>query len=156
MRSLRTEDPGKWNAQKLPSNDITAIFPQNAALSGQVNINTVNADPTSGLVELPDDIVDQSGLIAQGCAAKRGDVLIITGRGGLPSLPNQALRSHQTATIDWVTQGGGEELVSDSKAQNQILPAIGWVINDKGDVTLIDSRFRQDIKKYLSTNISCQ
>ena len=51
--------------------------------------------------------------------------------------------------------GRGEELVSDSKAENQIVPATGWVINDKGDVTLIDSRFRQDIKKYLSTDISC-
>ncbi|MBW4447938.1 MAG: filamentous hemagglutinin N-terminal domain-containing protein [Spirirestis rafaelensis WJT71-NPBG6] len=151
--------------------DITATG-ANPSLSGNVQINTPNLDPTSGLVELSSDLVDQSRLIAQGCPASQGNVFIVTGRGGLPPLPSQALRSNQTATVDWVTQGsqrraevtnvvraasltgeatgvetsrGGERergriaKVSGSKLPNQIVPATGWVINDKGDVTLIAS-----------------
>lgn len=135
------------NAPTLQS-EITATG-ANPSLSGNVQINTFNIDPTRGLVELSSDVVDQSRLIAQGCPASRGDVFIITGRGGLPPLPSEALRSNQTATVDWVTleQGrrgrGGERgritKVSGSKLPNQIVPATGWVINDKGEVTLIAS-----------------
>jgi len=131
-----------------PESEITATG-ANPSLSGNVQINTPNLDPTSGLVELSSNVVDQSRLIAQGCPASRGDVFIITGRGGLPPLPSEALRSNQTATVDWVTleQGrrgrGGERgritKVSGSKLPNQIVPATGWVINDKGEVTLIAS-----------------
>jgi large exoprotein involved in heme utilization and adhesion len=144
--------------------DITASG-ANPSLSGNVQINTFNIDPTSGLVELSSDLADQSRLIAQGCPASRGNTFTITGRGGLPPLPNEALRSNQTATVNWVTQGrrflraevtnvvraasptgqatgverGGITKVSGSKLPNQIVPATGWVINDKGDVTLIAS-----------------
>jgi filamentous hemagglutinin family protein len=133
------------NAPTLES-DITATG-ANPSLSGNVQINTPDLDPTRGLLKLSSDVADQSHLIAQGCPANRGDVFIITGRGGLPPLPSEALRSNQTATVNWVTQGesrrGGEgeriTKVSDSKLPNQIVPATGWVINDKGDVTLIAS-----------------
>ncbi|MBW4608408.1 MAG: filamentous hemagglutinin N-terminal domain-containing protein [Hassallia sp. WJT32-NPBG1] len=158
------------NAPTLES-EITATG-ANPSLSGNVQINTPNLDPTRGLVELSSDVADQSRLIAQGCPASQGNVFIVTGRGGLPPLPSQALRSNQTATVDWVTQGsqrraevtnvvraasltgeatgvetsrGGERergriaKVSGSKLPNQIVPATGWVINDKGDVTLIAS-----------------
>jgi filamentous hemagglutinin family protein len=133
------------NAPTLES-EITATG-ANPSLSGNVQINTPNLDPTRGLVKLSSDVVNQSRLIAQGCPASRGDVFIITGRGGLPPLPSEALRSNQTATINWVTQGerkkGGEggriTKVSGSKLANQIVPATGWVINDKGEVTLIAS-----------------
>ncbi|MGI2908854.1 filamentous hemagglutinin N-terminal domain-containing protein [Tolypothrix sp. VBCCA 56010] len=118
--------------------DITATG-ANPSLSGNVQINTFNIDPTSGLVELSSDVVDQSRLIAQACPASRGDVFTITGRGGLPPLPSEALRSNQTATVNWVTLGerGRITKVSGSKLPNQIVPATGWVINDKGEVTLI-------------------
>jgi filamentous hemagglutinin family protein len=133
------------NAPTLES-DITATG-ANPSLSGNVQINTPDLDPTRGLLKLSSDVADQSHLIARGCPANRGDVFIITGRGGLPPLPSEALRSNQTATVNWVTQGesrrGGEgeriTKVSDSKLPNQIVPATGWVINDKGDVTLIAS-----------------
>ena len=128
--------------------EITATG-ANPSLSGNVQINTPNLDPSRGLLELYSNLVDQSHLIAQGCPANRGDVFTITGRGGLPPLPNEVLRSNQTATVNWVTLGergrggegerGGITKVSGSKLPNQIVPATGWVINDNGDVTLIAS-----------------
>ncbi|MCV3212886.1 filamentous hemagglutinin N-terminal domain-containing protein [Plectonema radiosum NIES-515] len=147
------------NAPTLES-EITATG-ANPSLSGNVQINTPNLDPTRGLVKLSSDVVNQSRLIAQGCPASRGDVFIITGRGGLPPLPSEALRSNQTATINWVTQGerrkGGEggriTKVSGSKLANQIVPATGWVINDKGEVTLIASTANTTLQN--STPTTC-
>ncbi|MBW4476053.1 MAG: filamentous hemagglutinin N-terminal domain-containing protein [Tolypothrix brevis GSE-NOS-MK-07-07A] len=139
------------NALTLES-DITATG-ANPSLSGNVQINTPDLDPTRGLLKLSSDFADQSHLIAQDCPANRGDVFIITGRGGLPPLPSEALRSNQTATVNWVTEGEGERItkVSDSKLPNQIVPATGWVINDKGDVTLIASTTKTTPESLTST-----
>lgn len=108
VRGLGANDPSQINAQKLQSNDITAISQQNPALSGQVNILAPQVDPSSGIVELAVDVSDRSNLIAQGCPANQGNTFTITGRGGLPPLPTEALRSNQTATINWVTEGKRE------------------------------------------------
>jgi filamentous hemagglutinin family protein len=177
VRGLLPSDTSGINAQKLQSNDITAISQQNSALSGQVNINTPYIDPSSGLVELAVDVSDRSNLIAQGCPASQGNTFTITGRGGLPPLPTEALRSNQTATVNWVTleqgrRGGGGERsrflragvppveatgvgritkVSGSKLPNQMVAATGWVINNKGEVTLIASAPITHRNDFLST-----
>ena len=134
--------------------DITATG-VNQQLNGTVQINTPDINPSSGLVELPVDFVDRSGLIAQGCPANKGNSFTITGRGGLPPLPTQALRTNQTATVDWVTLNPQEQR-STSVGKNshfrslrrkspdlevpQISPTIveatGWVINKSGTVEL--------------------
>ncbi len=102
---------------------------------------------------MPTDFVDRSGLIAQGCPANKGNSFTITGRGGLPPLPTQALRTNQTATVNWVTLNPQEQR-SASVGENshfrrskspklevpQISPTIveatGWVINKSGTVEL--------------------
>ena len=147
------------NAPTLES-EITATG-ANPSLSGNVQINTPNLDPTRGLVKLSSALVDQSHLIAQGCPANKGNTFIITGRGGLPPLPSEALRSNQTATVNWVTLGergrggegerGGITKVSGSKLPNQIVPATGWVINDNGEVTLIASAANTTLQSSTST-----
>jgi filamentous hemagglutinin family protein len=73
-----------------PLSDITATG-ATSALSGTINVITAGIDPTAGLLELPTDFVDQSGLIAQGCPANQGNSFVITGRGGLPPTPEQQL-----------------------------------------------------------------
>lgn len=73
-----------------PLSDITATG-ATSALSGTINIILTGIDPTSGLVALPTDLVDPSGLIAQGCPANQGNSFVITGRGGLPPTPEQQL-----------------------------------------------------------------
>ncbi|MEH1841581.1 MAG: S-layer family protein [Nostoc sp.] len=139
------------NAQ-TPQSDITATgaSPQ---FNGRVQINTPDVDPSSGLVQLPADFVDRSGLIAQGCPANKGNSFTITGRGGLPPLPTQALRANQTATVDWVTLNPQEQkstnvrensYIRRSKSpklefpqiSSTIVEATGWVINNSGEVEL--------------------
>ncbi|GAX41125.1 filamentous hemagglutinin outer membrane protein [Tolypothrix sp. NIES-4075] len=166
IRRIGKDDPRELNAQNLQSNDITAISQENAALSGQVNIITPYIDPSSGLVELPDDVSDRSNLIAQGCPANQGNKFTIVGRGGLPPLPTEAVRSNQTATVNWVTldlgtrggegkreRGGNFQLRThhNSQLDTQMMPATGWVINNKGEVTLIASASQNHINDFLST-----
>ncbi|MGI2909406.1 filamentous hemagglutinin N-terminal domain-containing protein [Tolypothrix sp. VBCCA 56010] len=161
IRRIGTDKPSELDAQKLQSNDITAISQENAALSGQVNIITPEVDLSSGLVELPVNVSDRSNLIAQGCPANQGNTFTIIGRGGLPPLPTEALRSNQTATVDWVTleqnrrggqrERGGITNLSGSKLPNQMVAATGWVINNKGEVTLIASAPKEHINNFLST-----
>ncbi|MBW4470620.1 MAG: filamentous hemagglutinin N-terminal domain-containing protein [Stenomitos rutilans HA7619-LM2] len=73
-----------------PFSDITATG-ATSALSGTIDVITAGIDPTSGLVALPTDLADASGLIAQGCPADNGNSFVITGRGGLPPTPEQQL-----------------------------------------------------------------
>ncbi|MDF5711300.1 MAG: filamentous hemagglutinin N-terminal domain-containing protein [Nostoc sp. S4] len=137
------------------ASDITATG-VNPQFNGSVQINTPDVNPSSGLVELPANFVDRSGLIAQGCPASKGNSFTITGRGGLPPLPTQALRTNQTATVDWVTLNPQEQrntivrensdLNRSSGSKNResqvgqisptIVEATDWIINNSGAVEL--------------------
>jgi filamentous hemagglutinin family protein len=85
---------GVFGLQPRPQNtalsDITATG-ATSALSGAIDVTTVETDPTAGLAELPTELVDSSRLIAQGCPANQGNSFIISGRGGLPPTPEQQL-----------------------------------------------------------------
>lgn len=78
--------------------DITAFSQQNPQLNGEIIIDTQNADMSNELVTLPTNVVDASRLIAQKCTASAvankpsQSEFIITGRGGIPPQPGNALR----------------------------------------------------------------
>ncbi|WP_051469915.1 two-partner secretion domain-containing protein [Fischerella sp. PCC 9605] len=141
---LNTTDPAQLDPSKLLTNDITAISQQNPSLSGTVTLNTLDVDPSQGLTELPENVADASDKIAQNpCQRGVGSTFVITGRGGLPSNPNQTLNNNN-ARVDLV-----EPATTRSNAQSatinqpkirptakQIVPAQGWVLNDKGEVVL--------------------
>jgi large exoprotein involved in heme utilization and adhesion len=75
-------------SERTSESDITAS--SDLGVDGVVEINRPEAEPSSGLVNLPTELVDVSRLIAQGCAAGGGNVaressqFVATGRGGLP------------------------------------------------------------------------
>ncbi len=116
-------------------------------VSGFVEINTPDVDPSQGLANLPTELVDVSNQITQGCPAsiRQGkSKFIITGRGGLPPNPRQVLRSN-AVQVDWVELDASRENRSSAtpatnstkeSAPTQIVQANGWTINNKGDVVL--------------------
>ncbi len=134
------------------SNDIDAS--SEFGLSGTVTISSPEVEPDRGLVELPENVVDPAALIAQNpCKQISESEFIITGRGGLPPSPNQVL-SNDSARVNWVDPApvesrGTEEQESrgadesssipnpQSKIPNPIVPARGWVFNEKGEVILV-------------------
>ncbi|MEA5624007.1 S-layer family protein, partial [Nostoc sp. UHCC 0251] len=134
-----------------PLSDITATG-ATSALSGTTNVNTAGIDPTSGLVALPTDFVDRSGLIAQGCPANQGNSFVISGRGGLPPTPEQQLdddanwqdrrRLVANQQVDGAGQGDTETaslLNSPALPHTPIIEATRWLITRTGEISLVAS-----------------
>jgi large exoprotein involved in heme utilization and adhesion len=123
--------------------DVTATG-ANSALNGRVQIKTPDIDATKALLKLPINISDPTNLISQGCPAHEGNSFTITGRGGLPSLPNEALHTIQTANPNWVKIPQSKrqaQIINNPKIKisNPIVEATGWTKNKSGEVILVAS-----------------
>lgn len=126
--------------------DITAS--STFGVNGIVNINNPDINPSQGLGTLPEGIVDVSELIAQGCSAEirqASSQLTVTGRGGLPPSPDDfhgsdTVWSDTRLTVAAQTQRhSGTTTAKPFKKPSSvaIVPASGWVFNNKGEVTLV-------------------
>ncbi len=129
----------QFRQQLTPESDIVA--------TGTVNLNTPSVDPSNGLVALPETVVDPAALVGQNpCERGKGSEFIVTGRGGLPSNPSEALSSDATH-VGLVEPASSRTHPSTTTKKeppthpttNQIMPAQGWVFNDKGQVVLTAS-----------------
>ena len=125
--------------------DITAS--SELGVQGTINISTPNVDPNRGLLRLSTGLVNIPGLVASNCNAfigKKGSEFTVTGRGGLPPSPDDFLSSDVVWTdsrlIATTAQQSRTSAAKPAKPKAvEILPATGWVFNDKGEVTLISS-----------------
>ncbi|MBF1989885.1 filamentous hemagglutinin N-terminal domain-containing protein [Fischerella thermalis] len=137
--------PQDLDPRNLFTSDITAISRQNASLSGTVQLNTIDVDPSQALVELPNNLPDPRDQIAQNpCQRGIGSEFTITGRGGLPPSPNETLTGNNIQ-VDLVKPAiPGENSQSANIHQpktfpiagRDIIPAQGWIFNKKGEVVL--------------------
>ncbi|WP_166482436.1 filamentous hemagglutinin N-terminal domain-containing protein [Scytonema sp. UIC 10036] len=134
-----------------PLSDITAFSQLSPTLNGEITLNIPDVDPSQGLVEFPQTIIDPDALVAQNpCARRTGSEFIITGKGGLPLSPNQAL-SEDVVGLDLVEPAPSiatQKLSSTNDLNNTlnqkntsintstIVPAQGWVINERDEVIL--------------------
>ncbi len=127
------------------SNDIDASSEFGA--SGQVEINST-IDPNRGLVELPETVVDPDELVAQNpCKQGSESEFVITGRGGLPPSLSEDLSSEatQVGLVEPAPMEAGEPRsieVEEKKSSSPsvptpIIPAQGWVFNERGEVVLV-------------------
>ena len=140
-----------------PDSKITAS--SDRGINGIVEINRPDIDPTAELVTLPAQIVDVSGLVAQGCGAGGGNIatgtseFVDAGRGGLPPTPAEATRSDTTlADLGRSDRIEGNrasvDIPSNSSAPESapLVEASGWVTNSNGEVILTAaSSFTTDV-----------
>lgn len=132
---------------RSPDSKITAS--SDRGINGIVEINRPDIDPTAELITLPAQIVDVSGLVAQGCGADGGNIaagtseFVVTGRGGLPPTPAEATRSDTTladlGSSDRIEENRASVTIpNDSTTANSapIVEANGWVTNSNGEVIL--------------------
>ncbi|MEC4817228.1 MAG: filamentous hemagglutinin N-terminal domain-containing protein [Scytonema sp. PMC 1069.18] len=128
------------------TNDIDAS--SEFGLAGRVNITRPDVEPVGVLLELPTAIVDASTIVDTGCAAfanSEDSTFFITGRGGLPSNPNDPLSpdvvwSDTRLPATTLQQERSQKPASTPQSNSnvvKIVPATGWVFNGKGEVTLI-------------------
>jgi large exoprotein involved in heme utilization and adhesion len=100
-------------------------------------------------LQLPTGLVNTPGLASSNCNAfigKKGSEFTVTGRGGLPPSPEDFLSPDVVWTDNRLSNTTQQQHASEkpttkpAKAKTlEIIPATGWVINDKGEVTLISS-----------------
>lgn len=130
----------------IPTSDIAAISQQaGPALQGAVTFSTAGVNPAQGLVELPQNVVERAALIvASPCIQGAGNEFTITGKGGVPANPSDALNSDSTQ-FSWVEPARGEsQNLQGKKAEIKmpppaVIPAQGWVMDAQGQVTLVAS-----------------
>nr|WP_242037596.1 filamentous hemagglutinin N-terminal domain-containing protein [Coleofasciculus sp. FACHB-SPT9] len=134
----------EFREEQTPQSDITATSELGPEFSGTVEINTPDVDPSRGLTNLPTIPVDTE--VAQGCSAGGSQAqseFIITGRGGLPPNPGEALNS-DAVQVDLVTLNPRiENRSSPPQATNPTRPtrvplveAQGWVMGANSKVVL--------------------
>jgi filamentous hemagglutinin family protein len=118
------------------SSDITAssTFGQN----GTVNISTPGIDPGKDANQLPTVPTDASNQISQTCSpSNRDSKFAVTGRGGLPKNAYDLL----TSDVVWKDPRAANQPIASNTGNQPIKklssPAIGWVFDGKGKVTLI-------------------
>lgn len=144
----RTATPGNR------TNDIDAS--SQLGLNGTINIQTLTTEPSRGLVAPPAVPADPSRLIAQGCSVREGATarkpseFVVTGRGGVPASPYEALSSDAVLT-NWaepesrssqVKHGSqaAESTLDDSvtaKSSSEVVEAQGWLKTPDGQVMLV-------------------
>jgi filamentous hemagglutinin family protein len=138
----------RFSPQNTLLSDITASSKFGA--SGQVQL-TSTVDPTQGVAQIPETVVDPNALVAQS-PCKRGaqSQFTRTGRGGLP--PNLSDDFSGGATQvglvkpapSIVAEGQAQKTSSGvapienqtSNIENPIAPAQGWSFKDNGEVAL--------------------
>ncbi len=139
----------QFRPQLTRESDITASSDLGAEFSGIVEINTPDVDPSSGLVELSTTVVDVESLVAQNlCTPKQaGSSFVISGRGGLPTSPNDPL-TDEVVVVEWsqpsteVSSGGVSHPPSTDSGQrkNRVIRQIqGWFVAADGTVILWDT-----------------
>jgi filamentous hemagglutinin family protein len=128
--------------EPTPKSDITATSELGAEFSGIVEINT-EIGVTSGLIQLPENIVDATKQIDSSCRpGEQQSEFIVTGKGGIPPNPIDAINDEAT-WIDLRPQG---EFFPSGKIPNPVisaqsnLPLVeaqGWTINANGNMELV-------------------
>jgi hypothetical protein len=79
-------------------------------VQGNIVIESPENDIAGSISQLPQDIIDVSGLLPERCAARRGggarSSFVVAGRGGLPTNPDNYLPSFNAGPVPLKNAGG--------------------------------------------------
>jgi hypothetical protein len=122
-------------------------------LAGNVAINNPDVNPTQGIEQAPENVVEPDETVAQACDPENKlteqNTFTIVGRGGLPPSPTEMLRS----SFIQVSGGGEEQRSPDAEEQrdsdalsldenkktfssDEVIPARGMMVNAQGQIVL--------------------
>lgn len=146
--TIRTQ--GIFGTQSWYSNALRGFITATGAtpsLSGDVQINTPDVDPSSGLVELPVNLIDASNQISNACtpgSRQFDSTFVATGRGGLPVSPAEPLQDSSTLTA-WVKLAPNsnvpvtkiEPVSTPNIKASTIREASSWIADKLGNIELV-------------------
>ncbi|MBW4628196.1 MAG: S-layer family protein [Brasilonema octagenarum HA4186-MV1] len=128
-------------------NNITATSNAGPQFNGVVQLNTLEVDPSQGLFELTEAVIDPAQQVAQNpCIKGFGSTFTIVGRGGFPTDPNKILSSDNVrvdliqpvpSKVSSTSTPEPEKQPSQKPPVKKIIPARGWIYNEKGQVVLV-------------------
>ncbi|NJM63491.1 MAG: S-layer family protein, partial [Oscillatoriales cyanobacterium RU_3_3] len=116
-----TENLTEFDPQDLSSSEITAISRTNPNLSGTVEINTPDIDPSSGLIAVPQPGV--TAIIQNPCSRGSRSSFVNVGRGGLPPTPREIVSNSAANSEDNLT--------------TELIEAQGWERDADGTIRLV-------------------
>ncbi len=149
----------------LQTNDITAKG-ATPDLSGTVQINNFEVDPSRGLVPLPIAFVDISRLVDENiCTRTATSSFTNTGRGGLPASPHNTLNS-DAMWEDWRLTAVPREANNtamkrtslptvSASVSKPIVEANGWMFDQNGNVTLVANSSTPNFQSPVYAPTSC-
>ncbi|MEO1373600.1 MAG: filamentous hemagglutinin N-terminal domain-containing protein [Cyanobacteria bacterium J06635_10] len=134
-----------FQEESTPESGITAS--SEFGLDGNVEINTPDIDPSKGLIELPDNIIDNSDQVYIACvpgSPEFENTFISVGTGGIPISPLELLQESSIIT-NWVslpqtqtTENRRIKLPSRKVvATNRIVEATGWIVDKDGNIEFV-------------------
>ncbi|MDY6938128.1 MAG: S-layer family protein [Cyanobacteriota bacterium] len=120
-----------------PESDITATSALGTEFNGTIDINLTDVNPTSGLLDLPAEIIDPNDLVDERCqvGGSARSEFVNTGRGGQPPSPAEALTSSRGWVDPRVPNVTAD--VEPEGVRTQLVEATGWIVNDEGQVDLV-------------------
>ena len=130
----------QFRPRQTPLSDITAS--SQFGVNGVVTINTPDVDPSRGLAELPVEPVNVE--VAQGChgGGEQASVEFFnTGKGGFAPNPYEPISSsdiwEDVPRSTQRTENSAPASASPATLSDKIVEAQGWIVNEKGEVTLV-------------------
>ncbi|NET70482.1 MAG: S-layer family protein [Sphaerospermopsis sp. SIO1G2] len=145
--------------QPTSRSDITAS--SEFGLRGEVQITRPDVDPTSGLIELPDSLVNATNQLSKGC--RRGGTenrFTVVGRGGLPSTPDDLLTG-VIPLVDVVNMANNGEISQQEMSKNDVKTEVikqaqGWIITNDGRIILTAQSPRMILKDSGLSHPGCE
>ncbi|MBD2292776.1 filamentous hemagglutinin N-terminal domain-containing protein [Anabaena sphaerica FACHB-251] len=158
----------KYQQQLTERSDITAS--SQFGLAGEVEINTPDVNPTSGLIELPGNLVDAESLVGKDiCSAEqiaKKSSFTIIGSGGLPAESDELI-SNSPGMLEWATRSGKQETTpvvmrksqvnqEEENINNRVIQeAQGWIITADGKVILTAESPKVTLQNSALTHPGC-
>jgi filamentous hemagglutinin family protein len=109
-------------------------------LDGVVEVFTPDVDTNLEVLDVPEQVTQPDDVVAFACAAgprQTRSEFTITGRGGLPPRPNEALSSEALVSFgSSATEATSTGTAQAADASELPPPARGWYVNDRGTVVL--------------------
>ncbi|MBC6417958.1 MAG: S-layer family protein [Prochloron sp. SP5CPC1] len=132
------------------SGDSSITASSQLGVDGIVNINNPSVDPSSGLFQLQEQLLDPEDQVFASCAAALGSSFTNIGQGGLAESPLGYIRSQSQVLVDL---RDFTELPEESLPQGEfpsvselvkplptpIIRATGWIIHEDGTIELVAS-----------------
>ncbi len=114
-------------------------------IDGQVAVNSPEVNPETGLLQVENDLNQQTQIVATACQRIEGSEFVVTGYGGIPPNPQETLNQFST-WMDWrntqpspATSTTSSTNLSEFTSDSQIREARGWKRRPDGTVELVAS-----------------